>query len=202
MKNLVLALVMTATISAVAGNAPKEPVDSIQFTTTVVNAKTGKQGSYHHLWVDGDRARIEEYGNPTLPLSNILLTDGNNGYMYTPRSKNATVFSGIHMLAGQASAFVTEANMQRAYGPLVKPQSNAAVDGKDCRVYKIGGLMAWFDSASGFGVKYGSAREASTAGGTYFSDIKVPADKSSSLYTLPSDAHINNPGFVPGIGGK
>jgi hypothetical protein len=174
----------------------------MQFTTTVINQKTGIPGSFHKIWVDGDKARIEEYTSQGKPISTVLLTDGQTGYMYTPRTQNATVFSGISTLTAQAANFVTEANMKAAWGGVVQPQPDEPLNGVNCRVYKLGGLMAWFDASTGLGIRYASVREATTPGGTFYSDIKIPADHDNSLYTLPPDAHIKNPGFVPGIGGK
>ena len=185
-----------------ADQAPKEPTKSAQYWTTSVNSKTGKEGSFHKVWINGDSARVEEYSNPSGVLNTVLLTDGQTGYMYTPRSQNATVFSGIQTLTAQTAAFITEANFKAAWGALVKPQPDASVKGVNCRVYKAGGLLAYFNAATGFGVKYGSSKEAGTDGGTYYSHIVIPADSAKTLYTLPAEAKIKNPGFTPGIGGK
>lgn len=203
-KQLSLLCIGLMSLSAFASNtAPSQPINSAQFWTTTVNAKTGKEGSFHKIWLDGDRARVEEYSNPTNTVINdVLLTDGQHGYMYSPRTKNATVFSGINTITSQAANFLTEANLKAAWGGVVKSLPDSVVKGINCRVYKVGGLMVWFNAESGFCVKYGSAREASTEGGTYYSKINIPADHADSLYTLPKDSKLKDPGFIPGTGGK
>ena len=182
--------------------APTGQTTSVQYSTTVTNSKTGKQGSFHKIWLDGEKARVEEYSNPSSPLQTVLLTDGKTGYMYTPRSGNATVFSGIRTLTGVTAAFVTEDNLKAAYGRIVKPAPDELIHGAKCRTYKIGGMMAWFNASTGVGIRYTSVREAATPGGTYFSDVKFPADHTPSLYAIPSDAHVKGLGFTPGAGGK
>jgi len=167
----------------------------------MLNTKTGTNSSYRKIWLDGNKARIEQYDNTGTKLMNVLLTDGKSSFMYSPRTKKATVFSGIQLLASSSSAFITEDNVKNAYGPLVKPLDGEDVNGINCRVYKVGGMKAWFDANTGQGVKYGSSG-AIGLGGSYFSDVKFPADSSAALYTLPKATQTNDPSFKPGVGGK
>jgi hypothetical protein len=175
---------------------------SVQYTLTAVNSKTGQPSAYHKVWVDGGRARVEEYDSAGLVLRSVLLTDGQHGYMYTPRTHRAVPFSGVLTMAGVSSAFATEAFMQAAWGGVARAAGDETVRGTACHVYKVGGLMAWFDAASGTGVRYGSTKDAATPGGTFFSDVRVPADSDNALYTLPVEAQLAAIPASPGIGGR
>jgi hypothetical protein len=197
---IVITLLITINLFA-ADKAPQTPLTSLQFETTSINAKSGKAGTYHKYWINEGKVRIEEYGNPSLPLQSILLTDGSNEFIFSPRTKNATAFGGVSILAHQAAVFVTLANLKQAYGPLLKDLPDEQINGVTCHAYKAGGLVIDFDATTGFGVRYASSKEALT-GGTFITNLRFPADKTTALYTLPEDAHLNNPGFKPGLPGQ
>ena len=204
MTKFLVSLIALVILTPVFGSetAPNGQTTSMQYSTVVIHSKTGKEGSFHKVWLDGEKARVEEYSNPSSALQSVLLTDGKTGYMYTPRTGNATVFSGIRTLTGVTAAFVTEDNLKAAYGGIVKSAPDEVIHGVKCHTYKVGGMLAWFNASTRVGIRYASVREAATSGGTYFSDVKFPADHAPSLYTIPSDAHVKGLGFTPGVGGK
>jgi hypothetical protein len=88
----------------------------------------------------------------------------------------------------------TEGNMQASYGPLAKKVNDDSINGVVCRVYKIGGITAYYNTINGYCVKFKAGSSE-----TRYLQIKVPADNAPALYRLPADARLKSIGFTPSI---